>query len=156
MYRIQQGTEGVEGDSTEDMEDLGDVRETLDMEYVVSIAWSGSTPYIVGGKHSAQMLDMIALTQHPSSPVKWSPRLEDRIRLDGGHGEEIVRGIYVQGDADAAVFTCGEDGVIRLWKPEGGMEDDAMVLDLEDEVDGKRKKDKGKRVRSKEGRYKPY
>ncbi|KAF2095942.1 WD40 repeat-like protein [Rhizodiscina lignyota] len=151
FYRLQQGPEIEGDDSVDDAEECGDVREALDVEYIVKIEWAGTTPYIVGGKHSAQTLDIIPLGQ-PTSPmsIQWKPQVDDalKLRLDGAHGEEIVRDVYVQGGD--AVYTCGEDGTVKVWSSQ---EEEAMMMD---EAEGKRKKDKGKGGRGKEGRYKPY
>ena len=46
----------------------------------------------------------------------WVLDRENSVRLRGAHGEEIVRS-FCFFDEDMAVFTAGEDGTIKAWRP---------------------------------------
>jgi WD40 repeat protein len=98
---------------------LGDVREPLDCNYVVGIVQAPETPVIVTGNYSEQPhVDLIPLSRDKStSSPAWAPNLDERIRLVGGHGSEVVRDSVILG---TTVFTCGEDGMVRVWKSEPG------------------------------------
>jgi WD40 repeat protein len=95
---------------------LGDVREALDCEYVVSLAHSGTKPLLAIGNHSSQWLDLLPIQSGEESTngiPSWEFATNDRIRLQGAHGEELIRDIYT---SDAVAFTCGEDGIVRQWR----------------------------------------
>ncbi|KAK4930776.1 hypothetical protein LTR66_016087, partial [Elasticomyces elasticus] len=61
-----------------------------------------------------QRLDLVPLVSGP-----WSLDRENLWRLPGAHGEEVVRSVHLD-EQSSSVFTCGEDGYVRVWKPEEG------------------------------------
>jgi WD40 repeat protein len=99
--------------------ELGDIRESLDCEYVVSLAYSGAKPLLALGNHSSQWLDLLHIRPQndtSSGPPDWEIKADERVRLQGAHGEELVRDIFV---TDTVAFTCGEDGIVRQWTMPG-------------------------------------
>ncbi|KAI9752230.1 MAG: Transcriptional regulator [Chaenotheca gracillima] len=102
--------------------EFGDLRPRLGGEYVVNVIRAGSGgdgAMAAVGNHSEQRLDLIPLTEAQSSPMaaqSWDFNLQNIARLPGAHGEDIVRDVYVD-DTSQTVFTAGEDGQIRAWKP---------------------------------------
>lgn len=99
---------------------LGDVREALSCNYIVKLAESGGRHFIACGKagesQDEQCLDLITLNEPASeSRLSWTPDPASRFRLQGGHGEELVRDVLLLESANR-VFTCGEDGFVRCWQ----------------------------------------
>lgn len=99
---------------------LGDVRDALSCNYIVRLAEAGGKHYIACGKagesQDEQYLDLITLNEPASdSLLAWTPDASNRFRLQGGHGEELVRDVLPLESANR-VFTCGEDGFIRCWQ----------------------------------------
>lgn len=47
---------------------------------------------------------------------EWFLDKENRVGLPGAHGEEIVRAFCFY-DEEQAVFTAGEDGNVKAWRP---------------------------------------
>jgi hypothetical protein len=68
--------------------------------------------------------------------------------LSGAHGEEIVRDVVVDAFSNA-MFTAGEDGVVRAWKMPATAAVEtgagAMAIDDEDEDEGEDEKERAKR-----------
>lgn len=134
---------------------LGDVRETLGCEYVVSILHAGNRSIIAAGKHSEQWLDLVNLDKNSdkfSDHRNWEWRVdnEDRIRLAGSHGEELVRDVFIS-EGSNVVFTCGEDGMVRQWK---GQRD--VDVEMEGTKSGKRRHESDNLKAKKEKRTKRY
>jgi hypothetical protein len=92
-----------------------------------------------------------------------------KVRLEGGHGEEVVRGIWVDhevcfsfydllalacisdmGGQAGAVFTAGEDGLVKVWR------DDSGTVEEAGEIKGQKERRRRKEKRSDKPRYKPY
>lgn len=124
---------------------LGDVREQFACEYVVNLYEAGSKPYLAVGNHTEQWLDLIRFKNKASSPSdtrSWKPKSTDesRIRLHGGHGEELVRDVLIPEGA-GVVYTCGEDGIVRVWKAE----DEDVDMGGTSKVGKKRKAEKSER-----------
>lgn len=99
---------------------LGDVREQLGCEYVVNMYQAGSKPYLAVGNHTEQWLDLVPFKNKAETSTEarsWKPRSSEdkRIRLAGAHGEELVRDVLLP-DGAKVVYTCGEDGAVRLWR----------------------------------------
>jgi WD40 repeat protein len=118
---------------------LGDVRESLECEYVVSLAHNGTKPNIAVGNHSSQWLDLLpidASDKSSSASPSWDFQMNDRIRLQGAHGEELVRDIFVSA---GVAFTCGEDGIVRQWKMPGDED-----VEMSGTKPSKRRRDEGK------------
>ncbi|KAJ5238328.1 hypothetical protein N7468_002947 [Penicillium chermesinum] len=95
--------------------DFDDVREPLGCEYVVQVCTGSQGSYIVAGNKVDQRLDLVPLVSSPT----WQFDHENLWRLPGAHGEEVVRSVYVD-EQSQSVFTCGEDGFVRAWKPADG------------------------------------
>ncbi|PHH73268.1 hypothetical protein CDD82_5563 [Ophiocordyceps australis] len=65
---------------------------------------------------SEQAFNMMLLSR--SSDTNWSFDPAASIRLPGAHGAEVVRA-YCFFDEHQLVFTAGEDGCIKAWRPGG-------------------------------------
>ncbi|CAG8408000.1 unnamed protein product [Penicillium salamii] len=126
-------------DATEEPEPVqfGDLRDPLGCEYIAQLCL-GAQPYIAAGNKMEQRLDLVPLVSEP-----WSLDRENLWRLPGAHGEEVVRSVYLD-EPSSSVFTCGEDGYVRVWKPEG------------DEVTQSEPKSKARPKEKKKDRYRPY
>ncbi|KAI4095143.1 MAG: hypothetical protein LQ344_001794 [Seirophora lacunosa] len=133
-----------QGEAYESGHAFGDLRPQLHCEYLVDLVRSDSTAPVFGaGSHrsacsmlgtfpgllnlSARYLDLISLERLP----RWSFNTPNAVRLPGAHGEEIVRSMCFSGDVSRrylrslqllscqqsnAIFTGGEDGIIRAWR----------------------------------------
>lgn len=143
-----------QGDSTEEPSPMvfGDLRPKLDCEYVVDVIPSGcgGVEAIVGvGSHSKQHLDLVPLRLTND----WSLNSSQTIRLSGAHGEDIVRSMHVNNE-DGAIYTAGEDGLVKAWRTStGGGEEQEQA-----EAERPRKKKKKSIVDggNESGRFKPY
>jgi WD repeat-containing protein 89 len=67
---------------------------------------------LTGGKSSRQAFEMV----HLSRQGDWTLHKDDGVGLPGAHGEEIVRAFTIS-DEQGTVFTAGEDGYIKAWRP---------------------------------------
>ncbi|KAF2455512.1 WD40-repeat-containing domain protein [Lineolata rhizophorae] len=152
---------------------LGDVREALACEYVIKLITAGrlgggSGPgSVVVGSHSQQYVDVIPLRAPPAQAgsLDWGLGVEGKVRLEGAHGEEVVRDVLVD-ESSGVIFTCGEDGYVRTWGGYQAGPDDDGDVEMEmagDREDGKKKqkkhdrKHKHKHKKEKpEVRYHPY
>lgn len=61
---------------------------------------------------SRQMFELVHLSRGDS----WSLDRQGSVGLPGAHGEEIVR-TFCFFDEEQVVFTGGEDGRIKAWRP---------------------------------------
>ncbi|KAJ5096734.1 hypothetical protein N7456_007455 [Penicillium angulare] len=95
--------------------EFNDLREPLACEYVVQLCMGAQVPFIAAGNKIDKRLDLVPLISGPN----WQFDQENLWRLPGAHGEEVVRSVYLD-DKTQSVFTCGEDGYVRAWKPNGG------------------------------------
>ncbi|KAL4787467.1 WD40-repeat-containing domain protein [Aspergillus varians] len=120
---------------------FGDLRQPLSCEYIAQLCIGTQGPYIAAGNKIDNRLDLIPLVQSPT----WRFEQQNLWRLPGGHGEEIVRSVYVD-EQNQSVFTCGEDGFVRSWKPEVDQDDDTLM---------NTQRPKEKKTKEKP-RYKPY
>ncbi|RPB04429.1 WD40 repeat-like protein [Choiromyces venosus 120613-1] len=133
--------------------DVGDVRERLGCEYVVDVlraSGNGTTGGIVvaGNKEvGKQWVDLVPLRWAGS---QWGFASEDKVRLQGGHGEEVCRGIWVDEESET-VFTGGEDGLVKVWREETSREEGVSEGEKKERKEGRRER----RRREKE-RFKPY
>lgn len=112
--------------------DMGDVRPLIPCEYVVDIIKTGDASTIAAGSHSLSRVDLLVIQSDGSLD------LQNRIVLEGAHGEEIVRSVYVR-DEDNVIYTAGEDGQICAFQGSSS--------------EGYKKKSKSKKDA---GRFKPY
>jgi WD40 repeat protein len=132
---------------------LGDVREQFDCDYVVNLYQAGSKPYLAVGSYSNQWLDLIRFknkAENASEARSWKAASSEdkRIRLVGGHGEEIVRDVLVT-DGLGVVYTCGEDGKVRIWRSDGDADED---VEMGGTVTGKKRKAERKERKEKRAR----
>ncbi|PYH46425.1 WD repeat protein [Aspergillus saccharolyticus JOP 1030-1] len=123
---------------------FNDLRQPLNCEYVVQLCQNSQGQYIAAGNKLEQRLDLVPLVSSPS----WQFDQTNSWRLPGAHGEEVIRSVYVD-EQSQSVLTCGEDGCVRVWKPEAG--DSASQTDSS--AKGTRQKEK--RSKNKD-RFKPY
>lgn len=127
-----------------------DLRSELKCDYVIGLLeqQSGGSLVLAVGAFKEETtdsphVDLYTFRQPPRPSEK--PDLELVVRLQGAHGEEIVRDVWFQ-EGVPFMLTCGEDGVVRIW---------------EEVVEGQSKSGKTprkERKRAKEGvvGYKPY
>ncbi|KAH1268148.1 hypothetical protein KXW98_007649 [Aspergillus fumigatus] len=121
---------------------FGDLRQPLNCEYIAQLCTGSQSAYIAAGHKLDKRLDLVPLIPDP-----WRFDQANLWRLPGAHGEEVVRSIYVD-EQGHSVFTGGEDGFVRAWKP----------VD-EDETQGEYSSAKPSRPKEKKRekeRFKPY
>ncbi|OJJ69699.1 hypothetical protein ASPBRDRAFT_198343 [Aspergillus brasiliensis CBS 101740] len=126
---------------------FGDLRQPLGCEYIAQVCLGsrGQGAYVAAGNKEQNRLDLIPLVSEPS----WRFDQENLWRLPGAHGEEVVRSVYLD-EKSQSVFTCGEDGYVRAWKPEG--DGQGAGAQAEEAAKGSRKEKKNRE----KGRFKPY
>ncbi|RJE18691.1 WD repeat protein [Aspergillus sclerotialis] len=90
-------------------------------------------------------LDLVPLVQSSGPDWKFDFDRENLWRLPGAHGEEVVRSVYLD-EQSKSVFTGGEDGFVRAWKP---------VDEKEGEPQSEGASTKSKKQKKKD-RFKPY
>ncbi|KAK2743783.1 hypothetical protein FQN57_004720 [Myotisia sp. PD_48] len=114
---------------------------------------------------SQQTLDLVPLSSTPQFHFDQSKIW----KLPGSHGEELVRSVFFDSESQA-VYTCGEDGYVRLWKEQGegeiappagssaGMEDivQANIVTSPDITVSSRPTKISKAKTRKQKGYKPY
>ncbi|KAL8631257.1 hypothetical protein Q9189_003021 [Teloschistes chrysophthalmus] len=129
---------------------FGDLRPQLHCDYVVDLMSSRSMGPVFGaGSHSGQHVDIVPLRRQTS----WSLEVSETIRLPGGHGEEVIRSMCSSHD-EKTIFTAGEDGQIKAWRP-SGEENNATKIKEVPREDKKRKKHKSGDDHER-ARFKPY
>lgn len=94
--------------------DFGDTRQAVGCQYVAHVRpKAGFAGAMLGaGSQDAAMFKLI----HLSKAQDWAFDLDSVVGLPGAHGSEIVRSFCVF-DEQQVVYTCGEDGKIRAWRP---------------------------------------
>jgi WD40 repeat protein len=119
---------------------VGDVRESLTCNYAIKLLNRAASPLLAVGNHSAdQSVRLIPQRRSPGPSPNWASVLSDIATLPGGHGEDIVRDVLYVDSLDA-VFTCGEDGAVRLWTPNQESQSAKRKLDDTAQAAGKRAK----------------
>jgi hypothetical protein len=63
--------------------------------------------------HSQNMFQLFHLAKGPGG---WALDRETVVGLPGAHGAELVRGFCFY-DEQQLVFTAGEDGCVKAWRP---------------------------------------
>ncbi|EAS32227.3 WD repeat protein [Coccidioides immitis RS] len=141
---------------------FGDLRSALHCDYAVDILVDGGV-YAAVGSTREQTLNLVPIVASPEFHFDQAKVW----RLPGAHGEEIVRSMLLDSQSQT-VFTCGEDGHVRLWREDSEMiiqsdtksADEPKVKTRPDSQaqDGKhsRNKETRKEKRHKDKRYKPY
>ncbi|KKA24237.1 WD domain protein [Rasamsonia emersonii CBS 393.64] len=122
---------------------FGDLRQPLSYVPVLSMA------------SSEKRLDLFPIVSSP----KWQFDHSNIWRLPGAHGEEVVRTVYLD-EQSRTIFTGGEDGFVRAWKPheaetEAEVGGDKEKRDQPSDKPGPSSKEE-KKKKHKEKRYKPY
>ncbi|CAK7209936.1 hypothetical protein SEUCBS140593_000652 [Sporothrix eucalyptigena] len=93
--------------------DFGDVRPIVNCQYVANMLPKAGGGAVLGaGSQDAEMFQLVHLTK----AEEWAFALDSVVGLPGAHGSEIVRGFCVF-DEQQVVYTCGEDGKVRAWRP---------------------------------------
>jgi len=114
---------------------LGDVREQFGCDYVVNVVQTGSTPIVAAGRHTdSPYLDLIPFVKGPLPSPGWTSDVNNRTRLAGGHGPEVIRDVLWYAD-DEVAFTCGEDGMVRVWKERNGPLADVEMIEATSKKD---------------------
>ncbi|KAK0630162.1 WD40-repeat-containing domain protein [Bombardia bombarda] len=111
LYDMAEGVE--QGSATLD---VGDLRQVLGCQYVASISpkLNGAGAVIGAGSQDQEMFQLIHLSKGPTGA--WNLDKETAVGLPGAHGSELVRSFCVF-DEQHVVFTAGEDGYIKAWRP---------------------------------------
>ncbi|KAJ5819315.1 hypothetical protein N7474_004906 [Penicillium riverlandense] len=112
LFSVHPATDPDEPTQEPEPVHFGDVRQPLGCEYIAQLCIGGQGPYIAAGNKADQRLDLIPLVSDPT----WRFDQDSLWRLPGAHGEEVVRSVYLD-EQSQSVFTCGEDGFVRVWKP---------------------------------------
>ncbi|PFH57431.1 hypothetical protein XA68_15091 [Ophiocordyceps unilateralis] len=99
---------------------FGDIRGPLDCRYVADVVpkTDGTGAVLGAGSHDRQSFDLVFLTRDPVKPSSWLLDRANSVGLPGAHGEEIVRAFCFL-DEEQLVFTAGEDGNVKAWRPNG-------------------------------------
>ncbi|KAI1392912.1 WD40 repeat-like protein [Hypoxylon trugodes] len=94
--------------------DFGDMREVLGCQYIANVfAKSNSAGAVIGaGTHDKQSFEMVYLTKSQA----WNFDRDSSVVLPGAHSSEIVRSFCFYDEAQT-VFSAGEDGYIKAWRP---------------------------------------
>lgn len=123
--------EALNGDAAAD---FGDLREVLGCQYVADVTpkadgsgaviGAGSQEYVLflfsicwftNLRCSRQMFELVFLAKGNN---KWALDRDNSVGLPGAHGEEIIRSFCFY-DEEQVVFTAGEDGYVKAWRPGG-------------------------------------
>ncbi|PHH61460.1 hypothetical protein CDD81_368 [Ophiocordyceps australis] len=98
--------------------EFGDLRKVLSCRYVADVLpkTDGSGAMLGAGNQGNHAFNLIRLSR--TSVTDWSFDPAASVRLPGAHGAEVVRA-YCFFDEHQLVFTAGEDGNIRAWRPGG-------------------------------------
>ncbi|KAL2824175.1 WD40-repeat-containing domain protein [Aspergillus cavernicola] len=142
VFSIHPATDPDDQTQEPDPIQFGDLRQPLQCEYIAQLCLGSQGPYIAAGNKIDTRIDLIPLVPIPS----WGFDEQNLWRLPGGHGEEIVRSVYVD-EQNQSVLTCGEDGFVRAWRPDGE-QDEPDMMETTPRLKEKRTKDKA--------RFKPY
>ncbi|KAL9089275.1 MAG: hypothetical protein Q9165_005843 [Trypethelium subeluteriae] len=138
------GDAGVGGvvEGEKGVQELGDVRELVGCRYVVDVVEGD----LVVGDATRNYLAAYPI-RHENG--KWSVQTGQAVMFDGAHGEEIVRDCVYdprQG-SNGTYYTCGEDGLVKAWKAEGGIAGatasnvgDEMDVDMDEVITSKAKR----------------
>lgn len=113
VFSIHPATDPDEQSQDPQPVQFGDLRQPLGCEYVAQLCFGGQQPYIAAGNKAEKRLDLVPLLSTPS----WQFDQNNVWHLPGAHGEEIVRSVYLDEQSNT-VFTSGEDGFVRTWKPD--------------------------------------
>ncbi|KAJ8124972.1 hypothetical protein O1611_g8669 [Lasiodiplodia mahajangana] len=108
FYNIAEGYE--KGVATAD---FGDMRDVLGCQYISNIVKANGLGVILGaGSHEQQAFQLI----HVEKGETWALDPGNTVGLPGAHSGEIVRSFRFY-DKEQVVFSAGEDGFIKAWRP---------------------------------------
>ncbi|PHH74978.1 hypothetical protein CDD83_4471 [Cordyceps sp. RAO-2017] len=98
---------------------FGDLRAGLGCQYVAGVTpkTDGSGAVIGAGAQDRQTFELVFLASDPSGQ-SWALDKANGVGLPGAHGGDIVRA-FCFFDDQQLVFTAGEDGNIKAWRPGG-------------------------------------
>ncbi|KAI5299340.1 hypothetical protein KEM55_002275 [Ascosphaera atra] len=108
VQTLEQGEKAVEEPSPIK---FGDVRGQLRCNYVAQVVEGLGGFFVGSGMPGQERFDLMPLVSEPT----WRFDEKNVIRLPGAHGDEVVRDVYVDVEAQS-VITCGEDGYVRTWR----------------------------------------
>ncbi|GJD02919.1 WD domain-containing protein [Colletotrichum higginsianum] len=96
--------------------DFGDARESLGCQYIANVTTKvdGSGAIVGAGSQDRQVFELVHLSR--TAEGGWGFDKSNSVGLPGGHGEELVRSFCFYDD-EQVVFTAGEDGNIKAWRP---------------------------------------
>ncbi|CVL05013.1 hypothetical protein FPRO06_04535 [Fusarium proliferatum] len=112
LYDVSE--ERANGDA---VQDFGDIRSALGCQYVADITpkMDGSGAILGAGAQDKQGFELVFLAKNPNGEG-WALDRENSVGLPGAHGEEIVRSFCFFDEAHV-VYTAGEDGNVKAWRP---------------------------------------
>ncbi|WZH41888.1 WD40-repeat-containing domain protein [Fusarium acuminatum] len=112
LYDVSE--EHANGDA---VQDFGDMRAVLGCQYVADITpkMDGSGAILGAGAQGKQAFELVFLAKNPNGEG-WALDRENSVGLPGAHGEEIVRSFCFFDEAHV-VYTAGEDGNVKAWRP---------------------------------------
>ncbi|QGI78191.1 hypothetical protein CEK25_004920 [Fusarium fujikuroi] len=112
LYDVSE--ERANGDA---VQDFGDMRSVLGCQYVADITpkMDGSGAVLGAGAQDKQGFELVFLAKNPNGEG-WALDRENSVGLPGAHGEEIVRSFCFFDEAHV-VYTAGEDGNVKAWRP---------------------------------------
>ncbi|KAK4149123.1 putative wd domain-protein, partial [Chaetomidium leptoderma] len=98
--------------------DLGDVRASLGCQYLAGVVpkkegGAGAGAVVGVGAQDQENFQLIHLAKGASG---WGLDRETVVELPGAHGSELVRSFCFY-DEQQVVFTAGEDGCVKAWRP---------------------------------------
>lgn len=96
---------------------FGDLRSALDCQYVASVSpkADGSGAVLGAGSQDRQMFELVFLAE---AQGQWTLDRQNSVGLPGGHGDDLVRS-FCFFDQEQVVYTAGEDGSVKAWRPNG-------------------------------------
>ncbi|KAI9689889.1 MAG: hypothetical protein M1822_009771 [Bathelium mastoideum] len=146
LSAVLKGDEGGDEEG-KGMQDLGDVRELVGCRYVVDVVEVGGEEGGQGVAVGDAMRSHLAIHPLQYTDGVWSIRNERPSLFEGAHSEEIVRDFCLQSGrgSNGLYYTCGEDGLIRAWRPKNGMSDDTVssaadMMDIDDRAESRKAK----------------
>ncbi|KAL2023259.1 hypothetical protein VTK56DRAFT_3382 [Thermocarpiscus australiensis] len=95
--------------------DFGDVRPLLGCQYLAKVVpkLDGAGAVVGVGSQDQQTFQLIHLAKGAGG---WGLDRETVVGLPGAHGTELVRSFCFY-DEQQVVFTAGEDGCVKAWRP---------------------------------------
>ncbi|KAL2199366.1 WD40-repeat-containing domain protein [Corynascus similis CBS 632.67] len=95
--------------------DLGDIRALLGCQYLADVVLkqAGAGAVVGVGAQDQEMFQLIHLARGAAG---WGLDKDTMVGLSGAHGSELVRSFCFY-DEHQVVFTAGEDGCVKAWRP---------------------------------------